>query len=67
VQKPGDARPRCRLCGDVIGVYEPMVVLGCGGPRETSRLIESGRDDPQEAGFHRECYVRAHGEPAGGE
>jgi hypothetical protein len=35
-----DHRLRCAVCGDVIGFYEPVVVLDDSGFRETSLLNE---------------------------
>jgi hypothetical protein len=58
-----DETLRCRRCGDVIGVYEPMILLEDGKARETSRAAEpdvDGRGDR----FHGYCYeqlVQAHG------
>jgi hypothetical protein len=52
-------RPRCRYCGDIIGVYEPMVVADAGRARLTSLAAEP--DLPAEArSFHRECHRAAH-------
>jgi hypothetical protein len=53
---------RCHLCGDIIGVYEPTVVLSDGQARSTSRAAEQG--DPAAAGdcYHQACYMLAHGE-----
>lgn len=31
---------RCERCGDVIGVYEPMIVLRDGQPHTTSKAAE---------------------------
>jgi hypothetical protein len=46
---------RCRRCGDVIGVYEPLLVVLDGQATLTSRAA-----DPDVAArgthFHRECY-----------
>ncbi|MGA2319166.1 MAG: hypothetical protein ABSG95_00290 [Solirubrobacteraceae bacterium] len=42
---------RCQHCDDVIGVYEPMIVLTAGGPRSTSRAAE-----PRIEGLLAECY-----------
>lgn len=57
---------RCDFCGDVIGVYEPMVVVTAGRPRSTSLLIERSReDDPPEPPvqmFHHSCFANR---PAG--
>jgi len=35
-----DERLRCRHCDDVIGAYEPMIVVTEHGYRESSRLRE---------------------------
>ena len=35
-----DERLRCAICGDVIGVYEPMMVLDGSELRQTSWLNE---------------------------
>jgi len=53
---------RCRHCEDVIGVYEPMIVLSDGQARNTSRAAE-----PDERGlggecYHHACYTQAHGQ-----
>lgn len=61
---------RCGHCGDVIGIYEPLVLVENGRARQTSCAAE-----PQllahEAGthYHRACYApigprrEANGEP----
>jgi hypothetical protein len=33
--------PRCRLCGESIGVYEPLVAVEWGRARKTSRAAEA--------------------------
>jgi hypothetical protein len=48
-------RFRCRLCGDVIGVYEPLVVCE-PEPRLTSRAAE--RIDGASTYYHRSCFAR---------
>jgi hypothetical protein len=52
--------PTCSHCHDVIGVYEPMVVVIDGQANTTSRALEQ---DAQCAGdwYHHDCYeqVRA--------
>jgi hypothetical protein len=54
--RPGFARMVCHHCGDVIGVYEPLVLDTAAGRHDTSlaadpRLLQS--DHP---GYHRTCY-----------
>ena len=46
----------CRLCGRLIGTYEPIVALGAEADRETSLAREPGltRDDPL---LHAACYA----------
>jgi hypothetical protein len=48
----------CHHCGDVIGVYEPLVTLADGQPRETSRALELGNAEHRTDGacYHRSCY-----------
>jgi hypothetical protein len=55
--------PRCRHCEDVIGVYEPMIVLHDGHARETSRAAEG--DDSLHLGacYHRACFTQDLGDP----
>jgi hypothetical protein len=45
----------CRWCTDVIGVYEPMVVLDSGESRETSVLNEPP-GEPVGDCYHRACF-----------
>jgi hypothetical protein len=49
--------PRCSHCNDVIGVYEPMVVLAEGRANTTSRALErdAGYAEPC---YHRDCYAQ---------
>jgi hypothetical protein len=54
--------PRCRHCEDVIGVYEPMVVLADGRARRTSRAAEQDLGEHMDECYHHACYVQAHGE-----
>jgi hypothetical protein len=49
-----DHRLRCGMCGDVIGFYEPVVVLDDSGLRETSLLNEPMLVAEQVA-MHRDC------------
>lgn len=49
-------RPTCVVCGDVLGVYEPVIVVGAGQPpRRTSRAAE-GRWDADVTAMHEQCY-----------
>ena len=57
------AKPRCALCGDVIGSYEPMILVEDGKPRKTSASAKQDRDpqaserDPQASErYHAACY-----------
>ena len=46
---------RCRQCGDLIGVYEPLILLADGHPQETSRAAHPNPGDASQL-FHRQCY-----------
>jgi hypothetical protein len=50
--------PRCSVCDDVIGVYEPLVQLGDGFARRTSRAAEPEICSSGHC-FHLECYERS--------
>ncbi|MHB1570551.1 MAG: hypothetical protein ACYCXW_19435 [Solirubrobacteraceae bacterium] len=49
--------PTCADCGEVIGVYEPVVVIGSEGQRQTSlvREPELARDRDVRAGPSQLC------------
>jgi len=52
------SRPRCGHCGEIIGVYEPMVLVDARGPRHTSLAAEL--EIPASArSFHRACHLAA--------
>ncbi|MGH2911851.1 MAG: hypothetical protein ACRDJ3_05185 [Solirubrobacteraceae bacterium] len=53
---PTEDKPRCARCGDVIGAYEPMIVVIDGEPRKVPRGPE--RDSDQQLGerYHHDCY-----------
>ena len=51
------ATPRCRHCGEVIGTYEPTVLLSDGHPRRTSRASEPEAEWAREQCFHEHCYA----------
>jgi hypothetical protein len=50
---------RCAHCRDVIGVYEPMVVLVDGVRVRTSRAAERGAHGPGAKRYHEACFARA--------
>ena len=56
---------RCQQCNDVIGMFEPMIVLSGGQARMTSRAAEKDRaadggDPPMGECYHRFCYAQAY-------
>jgi hypothetical protein len=50
-------RFQCKGCGDVIGVYEPLVVCGVQSTRTTSRAAEPDLRGSDGAHYHRDCYT----------
>jgi hypothetical protein len=57
-----DRTLRCHQCRDVIGVYEPMIVLADGQARNTSRAAEPDDREPVGECYHRACFTQVHGE-----
>ncbi|HEU4977107.1 MAG TPA: hypothetical protein VFT50_18610 [Baekduia sp.] len=53
------AVPRCARCGDVIGVYEPAVLLVEGEPHATSIAAEAPARHRDGAWLHRGCFAPA--------
>lgn len=51
---------RCRHCGDVIGVYEPMIVITDGQARKTSKAAEKETALPRGECYHHACWAPAH-------
>ncbi|HEV2975324.1 MAG TPA: hypothetical protein VGX69_10085 [Solirubrobacteraceae bacterium] len=49
---------RCDRCGEVIGVYEPLVLLVDGEPVHSSRAAEhwDSLDGPR---FHEACFAQS--------
>jgi hypothetical protein len=47
---------RCRDCGEVIGVYEPLVVVEDGEPRSTSFAAEPSLGQHASRRYHRACF-----------
>lgn len=50
---------RCPVCGDVIGVYEPLVVVAAGSMRTTSLAREPALGSGREVLVHRGCGADA--------
>jgi hypothetical protein len=49
----------CRHCGDVIGVYEPIVMKTPTGDHTTSVAAEPDRFPSYEDCYHEACYLLA--------
>ena len=47
---------KCDRCGDVIGTYEPVIVVNNGGARRTSLAAEPGLASRPGEHYHRPCY-----------
>jgi len=55
-----DETPLCERCGDVIGVYEPMIRVVDGSPVRTSRAAQdAARENGDGPAFHADCYDRS--------
>jgi hypothetical protein len=53
------APPRCENCGETVGVYEPLVHVLYGLPRETSRAAEPHLSHNLEGSYyHVACFSR---------
>lgn len=53
---PTPEKPHCAHCGDVIGAYEPMILLVDGEPRKTSAFAEQAREPHTSECYHTACY-----------
>jgi hypothetical protein len=51
-------RLRCRHCGEVIGVYEPLVRVGEDRAAESSRALDPLLSDLDVELYHRACFER---------
>lgn len=51
----------CHHCGEVIGVYEPLVRVSGGHVRESSRALEPGASARDGERYHSACYERLGG------
>jgi hypothetical protein len=54
----GEEMLRCRACGEVIGVYEPLIVVAAGRVVESSRAIAPVFSDQDAEHYHRVCFER---------
>ena len=48
----------CLHCGQVIGVYEPLIRLVEGRAQETSRVLDPQVAEAEGHCYHRACYER---------
>lgn len=55
------SRVICDHCAEVIGVYEPVVVVIGGEVRETSRAAEPMIGAESTEHYHRACYLERFG------
>jgi hypothetical protein len=63
--QPSAGPVRCRRCGDVIGVYEPMIALVGGEPRRTSRAAAHERGGSEQECYHAACFADGEDERPG--
>ncbi len=54
---PSEEHATCRHCRDVIGVYEPMVVLLDGETLLTSRAASDGNIPQDTHRYHKACFA----------
>jgi hypothetical protein len=60
------AVPRCAVCDDVIGVYEPAIAVLGGVPREISRAAEPRFPFDGARCYHLGCYASPEHQPSEG-
>ncbi len=54
--------PRCELCGEVIGVYEPLIHVHASGVHQSSRAADPGLSAGESGSlYHTACYGPAAG------
>ena len=58
----GDERLRCAFCGDVIGVYEPLVLVEGGDVRETSLAADPEAASADATYLHGACHTALAGD-----
>jgi hypothetical protein len=54
-----EPRPRCDLCGEIVGVYERAIIETQHGAHETSLAREPSllRSDGAAVWYHGDCYL----------
>jgi hypothetical protein len=57
----------CAHCGDVIGVYEPLILAGDGEVRETSLAADRDVASSRTTYYHRACYLARSAEASAGQ
>lgn len=57
---------RCNHCQEVIGVYEPLILVVRCEARETSRAAEPSLGSEDAEHYHAACYAERLGVPGGG-
>jgi len=58
------SQPRCHHCGEVIGVYEPMILSSAGHTRETSLAAQPDLG-ALVGGYHLACHAATRDRAAG--
>ena len=58
---------RCRRCGEVIGVYEPIVLTVGDGPSRRTSLALEGELPADAIAVHGDCHSKAAGSGRGEE
>jgi hypothetical protein len=54
--------PRCELCGDVIGVYEPLIYVHANGVHKSSRAADPNLEAAGSGSlYHAACYEPSSG------
>lgn len=53
---PTPEKRSCAHCGDVIGAYEPMILVVDGWPRKTSASAERDRGSHTGECYHVACF-----------
>jgi hypothetical protein len=57
---------RCRHCGEVIGVYEPLITVTGGHAVTSSRALDPELTDRNGEHYHRACFELLNEAPAAG-